>query len=70
MEAVGKDLSALSAEERAAAVLRDAPELLVLLQDLRGSLAEVRLRMGPLLKEVGGRAECCRQRGRGGGIGV
>ena len=29
VEAVGKDVSALSAEERAAAVLRDAPELLV-----------------------------------------
>ncbi len=52
MVAVGKDLSGLSAEERAAAALRDAHELLVLLGELRGSLAEVRSRVGPLLKEV------------------
>lgn len=52
VEAVGKDVSALSAAERADAVLRDAPELLVLLGELRQCLAEVRSRVGPLLKEV------------------
>jgi len=32
--------------------MSDAPELLALLDELRGSLAEVRGRIGPLLREV------------------
>lgn len=32
--------------------MADAPELLVLLDELRGALAEVRGRIGPLLREV------------------
>ena len=35
-------------------VLSDAPELLSLLSELRASLAEVRGRVGPLLREVSG----------------
>ena len=41
VEAVAKQLGALSAEERQAALLADAPELLALLQDLTDSLKEV-----------------------------
>jgi hypothetical protein len=58
VERVGKDVSALSAAERAAAALRDAPELLVLLGELRGCLGEVRSRLGPLLKEVRAKVVC------------
>lgn len=47
-----KDLGAMSTEEQRAAVMRDAPELAALLADLQSSLAEVRSRVGPLLKEV------------------
>ena len=46
VEAVSKQLSDLSAEERGAALLADAPELLALLQDLTDSLAEVRIADG------------------------
>jgi|LauGreDrversion4_1035100.scaffolds.fasta_scaffold1618011_1 hypothetical protein len=41
MESVSKQLDQLSAEERHAALMADAPELLALLQDLTDSLAEV-----------------------------
>lgn len=41
VEAVPKDLEALTSEARMAAVLADSPELLALLQDLQESLAEV-----------------------------
>ena len=47
-----KDLGDMSTEEQRAAVMRDAPELAALLADLQSSLAEVRSRLGPLLKEV------------------
>lgn len=52
VERVAKDLSALSAEQRLAAVQQDAPELLQLIAELREGLTEVRSRVGPLLKEV------------------
>ena len=52
MEEVQKDLGDMSTEEQRAAVMRDAPELAALLADLQSSLAEVRSRLGPLLKEV------------------
>ena len=42
IESVSKQLGDLSAEERNAALMADAPELLALLQDLTDSLAEVR----------------------------
>lgn len=47
-----RDLGAISVEEQRAAVMADAPELAALLADLQSSLAEVRSRVGPLLKEV------------------
>ena len=52
MEEVEKDLGAMSTQEQRAAVMQDAPELAALLADLQSSLAEVRGRVGPLLKEV------------------
>ena len=52
VEEVAKDLAGMSAEEQRAAVMADAPELAALLADLQGCLAEVRGRVGPLLKEV------------------
>ncbi len=52
IEEVQKDLGAMTTEEQRAAVMRDAPELAALLADLQSSLAEVRSRVGPLLKEV------------------
>ena len=52
VEEVQKDLGGMSTEEQRAAVMRDAPELAALLADLQSSLAEVRSRLGPLLKEV------------------
>ncbi|GAX72959.1 hypothetical protein CEUSTIGMA_g414.t1 [Chlamydomonas eustigma] len=52
VETVSKQLDLLSTEERNAALLSDAPELLALLQDLTDSLAEVRGRVGPVLSEV------------------
>ncbi|KAK9829724.1 hypothetical protein WJX72_007528 [[Myrmecia] bisecta] len=39
-------------EQRMAALMADAPELVALLADLQANLAEVRSRVGPLLKEV------------------
>ena len=52
VEEVKKDLSAMTTEEQRAVVMQDAPELAALLADLQSSLAEVRGRVGPLLKEV------------------
>ena len=52
VEAVARDLGGMSAEEQRAAVMADAPELAALLADLQGCLAEVRGRVGPLLREV------------------
>ena len=52
VEEVKKDLGAMTTEEQRAAVIQDAPELAALLADLQSSLAEVRGRVGPLLKEV------------------
>lgn len=52
VEEVQKDLGDMTTEEQRAAVMRDAPELAALLADLQSSLAEVRSRLGPLLKEV------------------
>ncbi len=52
MEEVEKDLGAMTSEQQRAAVMADAPELAALLADLQSSLAEVRSRVGPLLKEV------------------
>ncbi|GFH17015.1 Sas10 domain-containing protein [Haematococcus lacustris] len=49
---VAKELHALTADERSAALLADAPELLALIEDLQASLHEVRHRVGPLLQEV------------------
>ncbi|KAJ9533578.1 hypothetical protein QJQ45_026646 [Haematococcus lacustris] len=51
-EEVAKELHALTADERSAALLADAPELLALIEDLQASLHEVRHRVGPLLQEV------------------
>jgi hypothetical protein len=42
VETVSKHLGDLSTEERGAALMADAPELLALLQDLTDSLTEVR----------------------------
>lgn len=42
VEAVARDLSALTDDARVAALMADAPELVSLLQDLKDSLAEVR----------------------------
>ena len=52
VEEVQRDLGTMTTEEQRAAVMRDAPELAALLADLQSSLAEVRSRVGPLLKEV------------------
>ena len=52
VEEVEKDLGAMTTEQQRAAVMADAPELAALLADLQSSLAEVRSRVGPLLKEV------------------
>jgi hypothetical protein len=52
VEHVAKDLGALSGDERMAALLADAPELLALIEDLTASISEVRHRVGPLLQEV------------------
>lgn len=52
VEEVAKDLSSISKAEQMAALMEDAPELLALLTELTDSLAEVRHRVGPLLKEV------------------
>lgn len=52
VEAVEKDLGGMTNEQQRAAVMADAPELAALLADLQASLAEVRSRVGPLLKEV------------------
>lgn len=54
VERVQRDLSALSSEQRLAAVQQDAPELLQLIAELREGLTEVRSRVGPLLREVRG----------------
>ena len=51
-ERIAKDHSGLSHEERAAAVLRDAPELLTVLADMKAAFAEVRTKTGPLLAEL------------------
>ena len=53
VERISREAGELTAEQREA-LLEDAPELAELLQELRGSLSEVRLRVGPLIKEVGG----------------
>ncbi len=52
VEEVEKDLGAMTTEQQRAAVMADAPELAALLADLQSSLAEVRSRIGPLLKQV------------------
>ena len=52
VEEVEVDLAGLTQEERAAALLSDAPELLSLLAELKASLREVRHRCGPLLSEI------------------
>lgn len=52
VEEVKKDVGAMTTEEQRAVVMQDAPELAALLADLQSSLAEVRGRVGPLLKEV------------------
>jgi hypothetical protein len=51
---------ALTGDEAEAAVLRDAPELLALLAELRANLSEVRHRVGPLLQQVRGVCVCAR----------
>ena len=63
MEEVQKDLGDMSTEEQRAVVMRDAPELAALLADLQSSLAEVRGRLGPLLKEVCAMASALHGRG-------
>ena len=52
VERLERDAGGLTDEQRMAAVMADAPELTALLSELRGSLAEVRSHVGPLLKEV------------------
>jgi hypothetical protein len=42
----------MQTEEQLAVVMADAPELLSLLDELKACLAEVRSRVGPLLREV------------------
>ena len=51
-ERIAKDARSLSREERADAILQDAPELLALLRDLASSFHEVRTRTAPLLAEL------------------
>ena len=51
-ERAAKRASAATAEARRAAVLRDAPELQSLLEDLTASFDEVRARTAPLLAEL------------------
>lgn len=58
MEVEELERGEISGEARAAA-MADAPELAALLAELQGSLAEVRLRVGPLLKEVHTSAMTC-----------
>ncbi|KAI8470007.1 MAG: Sas10/Utp3/C1D family-domain-containing protein [Monoraphidium minutum] len=53
-DALARRLDELTSDERTAAVLADAPELVSLLADMRAALAEVRGRVGPLLEEVRG----------------
>jgi len=52
VEEVEKDLDTLDEQAQRAAVAADAPELGALLAELRANLAEVRTRVGPLVKEV------------------
>ena len=52
VETVEKDLDGLEEDAQRAAIQRDAPELEALLGELRHNLAEVRGRIGPLIKEV------------------
>jgi len=52
VEEVTKQLDSLTAEQRSAALLADAPELLALLQDLTDTLSEARMRVGPVLQEI------------------
>ena len=52
VEAIPKALEDLSEEERMAALVADAPELLALLAELKDSLAEVRHRVAPVLEQV------------------
>lgn len=61
VEEVEKDLGAMTMEQQRAAVMADAPELAALLADLQSSLAEVRSRVGPLLKEVSAPLLFCEQ---------
>lgn len=51
-EFLPEDVEGMSAAERLAAVERSAPELKSLLDELRGSVAEVRSRVGPVLAEL------------------
>lgn len=52
VEAVSRDLGALSRGEQLELVAGDAPELVALLEELKGALREVRDRVEPLLREV------------------
>ena len=52
VEEVEKDLDSLDEQAQREAVAADAPELGALLAELRANLAEVRTRVGPLVKEV------------------
>lgn len=52
VERLERDVDALTDEQRLSAVMADAPELAALLQELQGSLAEVRSHVGPVLREV------------------
>ena len=66
VERVEKDLASLGDEAQRAAIQRDAPELQALLAELRHNLAEVRGRIGPLIKEVScARALCWLVAGQG-----
>ena len=51
-ERVARDHSTLTHDERAEAVLRDAPELTALVNDMAASFTEVRTRTAPLLAEL------------------
>ena len=51
MEQLPRDGRQLTAEQKAA-ILEDVPELAALLDELKGSLTEVRTRIGPLVREV------------------
>ena len=52
VERLERNVDALTDEQRLSAVMADAPELAALLGELQGSLAEVRSRVGPVLREV------------------